>query len=345
MRLPHLESLDEYRAIYHDEDVWLPAIDEICRRHALAGAATKRGPDGTHIVYYAEPSLVIKLFVPLFGDDFAVERAAMRHVQGRLSISVPSIVWEGKVWGWPYLVMSRMAGRRLGDIWDGIGRENRLALVREVGELVTTLRALPTEGLPELAVDWDRVVAEQVSSCVDRQREHGAPEGIVAGIPGYLTSAPPLYDEGFRPVLLLADITDEHVYVSERDGRWRMTGYLDFGDAMLGHPDYEMVAPGIDIARCDAGILRALLLASGYDASRLDDALRHRLMAYTLLHRYVNLKEIMGFFPETRDAATLEELAHALWPVDVGGGEAGAATDRGGAETGDEGAAGETPDA
>jgi hygromycin-B 7''-O-kinase len=94
-----------------------------------------------------------------------------------------------------------------------------------------------------------------------------------------------------------------------------MTGYLDFGDAMIGHPDYEMVAPGLEIAGSDPGLLRTLLLAAGYPKQDLDQKLSHRLMAYTLIHRFVDLTSVLSLLPEARKAANLAELAQLVWPL------------------------------
>jgi hygromycin-B 7''-O-kinase len=125
----------------------------------------------------------------------------------------------------------------------------------------------------------------------------------------------PLHSEDFQQVLLLSDVTREHVLVTSTGGSCRMAGYVDFGDAMIGHPDYELVAPGLDIARGDRRLLRTLLLSAGYVEAALDDRLRRRLMAYTLMHRYVRLEDVIAMVPEAASADSLEDLAGAVWPV------------------------------
>jgi hygromycin-B 7''-O-kinase len=94
-----------------------------------------------------------------------------------------------------------------------------------------------------------------------------------------------------------------------------MVGYLDFGDAMLGHPDYEMVAPGLEIAAGNPKILRSLLLAAGYPHQCLDQSLSRRLMAYTLIHRYIDLTTILALVPQGQTGANLDELAGLVWPL------------------------------
>lgn len=313
--MPDVETLDDYRAIYHREEIWRPVIDEIRGRHGISGEACRRGPDGTHVVYFSGGEHVVKLFVPLFDADFEAEKLVGRHLEGRLGLATPEILFDGEIGGWRYLVMTRVPGRPLKEVWTRTADADRRVVAKTVGETIAQLRALPVSGLDELAVDWTAFLRKQIETGAERQRGSRVAWDLEVEIPAYLRSIPELLSERFEPALLLADITDEHVLVSEESGSWRAVGYVDFGDAMVGHPDYELVAPGLTIAAGDGRLLRALVVAAGYSESCLDEALRRRLMAYTLLHRYVRLNDILTLVPRAREAGGLEELARTLWPV------------------------------
>lgn len=315
MRMPDARTLSEYRAVYHRDELWRPAVGEIRRRHGLLEEPCVRGPDGTHIVYFSGRSHVVKLFVPLFGEDAVAESLVARHVQGRLGIATPAVVAEGEVGGWRYLVMTRVPGRPVGEAWPRMSESDRRAVVAAVGETITRLRRLPVEGLDGLAVDWPAFLAAQTDTAASRQASCDLRWDPADEIPRYLESAREVFQESFRPTLVLADITDEHVLVSDRGGSWSVTSYVDFGDSMVGQPDYELVAPGLCIARGDRGLLRTLLLAVGYTEQDLGEALRRRLMAYTLIHRYLKLGDLTTAIPEARGAGGLEDLARILWPV------------------------------
>lgn len=312
--LPDVADLDEYRRIYHRDDLWRPAVEHVCSQHGLSGEECVRGPDGTHIVYFVGEAHVVKLFVSLFADDFTAERLAGAHLEGRLGVATPAIVAEGEVSRWPYLVLTRVPGRPVGEVWAGMGAAGRRRIATQIGEMISRLRSVPVDGLEPLTVDWQTFLSEQVESAPSR---HGG-SGFAWDLPGqmreYLVSAVETLAGDTDAVLVLADITDEHVMVSESDGNWNMVSYVDFGDAMIGHPDYEIVAPGVDIAKGDADVLRALLVAAGYPESELDDCLRRRLMMYTLLHRYVKLGEVLPPIPQASGAGDLEELSRIMWP-------------------------------
>jgi hypothetical protein len=84
---------------------------------------------------------------------------------------------------------------------------------------------------------------------------------------------------------------------------------------MIGPRDYEIVAPGIDMARGDSALLRELLLAAGYAEAELDDSLQRRLMSCTLIHEYLDLGEVAESVPGAAGASSLDQLAGAVWPV------------------------------
>jgi len=312
--LPEVRGLEEYRAIYRRGDIWDPVFEEICRRHGLPTELARRGPDGTHIVYMVGESLVIKLFVPLFPSDHRAERIVMVHVAGKLGVETPTIVEDGEIEGWPYLVMSAVRGRPVGEVWGELGREDRLRIARQVGETMGRLRALPTDGLEGLAIDWAEFVRGQAATVAERHSDPAVPARIVERMADYLGESP-LFEPGFRLVLLHADVTEEHVCVARESGRWTMTGLVDFGDSLLGHPDYESVSPGLDLARGDGELLRTLLVANGTPEEELTVDLRHRLMAYTLVHQYVKLKDVLALIPASSGADGIDELAEILWPV------------------------------
>ncbi len=314
MQMPDVATLDAYRAIYHRDDVWRPIIAEICRRHPFLDQAYTRGPDGSHIVYMVGQRYVVKLFVPLFAQDFVAESLVAKHLQGRLGVETPGIVAQGQVGGWHYLVMSRVAGRPLEAVWEDMPQANRRRIVTEVGQLIARLRAISVTGLESLAVDWSAFLVAQTNTVSARHQVEGLSWDPITEISTYLESLAEMCTEK-RAVLLLADITREHVFVSPRDGWWQVVGYVDFGDAIVGHPDYELVAPGVDIVGGDPGLLRCLLLAAGYPEPTLDIPLCRRLMAYTLVHRYVTLADVLNAVPLARGTDSLESLAHIVWPV------------------------------
>ena len=314
--MPAVETLEAYRAIYHRDDIWRPVIEAICRRYPYLNQPCMRGPDGSHIVYFVGQAYVVKLFVPLFAQDFIAENLVARHLAGKIALEIPEIVAEGQIAGWNYLVMTRISGTPLQFVWDELLPDDRRAIAIDVGRLIAFLRTVPISGLESLGGDWSQFLAAQIANLTT----HHLPVPELTCEPEqefstFFDSLEGHIDQPFQPALLLADITREHVFVNCCDHEWQVIGYLDFGDAMIGHPDYEMVAPGLEIAGGDPELLRSLLNAAGYPENTHNHRLSRRLMAYTLIHRYVDLATVLSLVPQARNAASLDELASLVWPI------------------------------
>mgnify|MGYP001821812781 FL=1 len=212
--------------------------------------------------------------------------------------------------------MTRISGTPLQFVWGDLLPDDRRAIAVDVGRLIAFLRKVPISGLESLGSDWRQFLAAQIA---DLTAHHlPVPElnwNPEQQFPSFFDSLEGDIDQPFQPVLLLADITREHVFVNCSEGKWRVVGYLDFGDAMLGHPDYEMIAPGLEIAGGDPELLQSLLTAAGYPENTHNQCLSRRLMAYTLIHRYVDLAAVLSLVPQARNAANLDELASLVWPL------------------------------
>jgi hygromycin-B 7''-O-kinase len=150
-------------------------------------------------------------------------------------------------------------------------------------------------------------VARQRAGVVSEQLGLGLPPSWADQIPGFLDEVGlPIR----APVLLHTEVMREHLLVTEGPGgAWRLSGLIDFEPAMRGDREYEWAAVGVFVSEGDGAFLARTLTAYGYPRDGLDHALRRRLLAWTLLHRYSNLAWYLGRLPEP-DRPTLDALAH-----------------------------------
>ncbi len=113
--------------------------------------------------------------------------------------------------------------------------------------------------------------------------------------------------------MLNADITDEHVLVRKIKGKWVLSGLIDFGDAMLGHYLYEFTAPGCSITYRSNKLRRVMLKSYGFSEDQLDENLSKQLMAYTLIHRFIKITELLELFKLPYQPMDIEDLTRRLW--------------------------------
>jgi hygromycin-B 7''-O-kinase len=260
---------------------------------------------------FAVGDVIVKLYPPRFAGLAAPELAVLLRMAGALPVATPEVHASGVLKGWPYLVMSRLPGRAVHEVWAGLDTTEQRQITAEVGELAATIHALPTSELPELEADWPRLVRERSAGCVARHREQHAPEPLLEQIPNFLARAAPLYPARFPLAIVTGDLHDYHLLVERRSGLWRLSGLFDFDDARLGFAEYDLAATALFLCAGRSELLHTLFAA--YGVQELDEVLGRRLLAYTLLHRYRELRWVLREYVNGEQPATLDELARAIY--------------------------------
>jgi hygromycin-B 7''-O-kinase len=312
--LPAVDTLDALQAFLDDPTVWTPAVRVICQRHGLPPDQIERARYGGNLVVFLAGDLVLKLIGPKWRMEYESERAGLDRVSGRLPVATPDLVATGEIEGWPYLLMRRVPGVELRQVWARVPPDRRLAIAATMGETLARLHALDLEGLGALDSDWGRFFEERVRSVVPVQRERGAPEAWLERLPDYVASRLPLLDGSGRTVFLHADLHCDHVFLDETPAGWSVSGVIDFADARIGAPEYEFGAPGVWIVRDEPRARRDMLLAYGFAERDLDAALTARLASITILHEFFSLKRLLDLYAPD-PPATFEELEERLWGV------------------------------
>ncbi|HEU4335607.1 MAG TPA: aminoglycoside 3'-phosphotransferase/choline kinase family protein [Candidatus Eisenbacteria bacterium] len=279
------------------------------RRELSLGVAVERFAFGSVPVFAVGDEHVVKLFPPTQRAYFETERAVLTSIDGRLPIATPRAIAAGERDQWLYLVMTRLPGCSLAEAWPTIEPGERLHLMREVGAALASLHATGTEELAPLAVDWPRFMEAQRASCRDAQSASGLEAPWVAAIDDFLARWTPRND-GPR-VLLHTEVMREHLLAERRGGAWHISGLIDFEDAILGAPEYELASAGIFLTCAEPGLLRPLLDAYG---AEMDDELPLRIMAYALLHRHSSLRWYLERLPVQGEVGDLESLARGWFP-------------------------------
>jgi hygromycin-B 7''-O-kinase len=303
----------------HDDAGWDALLDDergldagvtaLLSRHGLAHQPRQRYDSGSLPVYAIGTQYVLKLFPPSEQAHATVEARVLAALHGALPIPTPQLIAADRHDGWPYLLMSQLAGRRLVDAWPALGLAERDRIADTLGEAIAALHALDTTPLADLpSPPWVDFITAQRASAVARQTERRLDPCWLERIADFLQRWMP--PPATRHVLLHTEVMREHLMV---DGG-RLAGLFDFEPAMLGAAEYEFASVGLFVACGDARTLRRVLLAYGYPSPALDEALQCRFMAYALLHRYSNLRWYLERLP-AGNAQTLEQLAVRWWPL------------------------------
>jgi hygromycin-B 7''-O-kinase len=309
-----------WKQIFTRADRWARLVRQVLRAHGLdERAEVVAGHPGSNAVFRCG-DLYVKLYPPLWPGSFARERE-LYALLGQTDLPVPKLIAAGTLVGrpevdgavdepWPYVVVTRVEGERVGGCWGALSRREKAGLVRQLAPLVRELHSLPVDSLSSFDRDWPGFVRRQAAASAERHRRTGSlPAHLCDQIDSYLAQVLPELLVPFTPRLLHADITNHHLLVTRTAQGWAIGGMIDFGDAEVGHPEYEFVVIGQDLLEGDGELFQAYLVAYGYQQ---ETALFRRLTAYTLIHRFWNFRDTW-IGDRLERLRTLPDLERALW--------------------------------
>lgn len=301
LRLPAVISVADFDAWHDDLPAWRPVIEAIAAEQG--GGVITQMPESTALVALLGDDRVLKLYPPFLRDHCDFERAALGHFAGRLSLPTPYLLGQGDRDGWPYLLLSRLPGQPLSQVWPGLSEPQRLQTLHDIGGLAVQAHALPVAPLATLAPAWPDFLRQQRARCADRQQRNGLPAHLLAQLPAFI--------EGPLPSGADVVLTGEYTPMNLMWEGAALSGMFDFGDGLIGPREYDWLGPLCFLAAGHATRVQALM--AGYGAE-LDADLRRALLRLLLLHRYSNLPAQIAC-PDWQQAPDFDALAAWIWPL------------------------------
>ena len=286
------------------------AAATLAARHGLSGAPS-RFSAGSVPVYAVGEAHVLKLFPLREEAHWLTEQVALQAVQGRLPVPTPALHAADVHGEWRYLLMERLMGQPLDELWPQASPEVRADLMDQVGRMLAALHALPVSGLAAITPDWPTFISRRREGCWDRQVQYGLTSPWAEQLEPFLgeVALPPAP----APALLHTEVMHAHLLVVPDGDGLRLTGLVDFEPAMVGDPDYELASVAVFVSVGDPALFERVLTAlRGPMDAPTGRALRRRVMAWMLLHRYSRLAWYLERLPPPPDVRTLDALA-ARW--------------------------------
>lgn len=280
-----------------DARYWGPYVREVLDRHVLPQAAIEEPFVGTFPTFLTG-DVVVKLFGPDFdgGRCHTIEQAMLELVATEPLIPAPAPVAGGQLfddgWPWPYLVIERVSGTAIRDL--PVAGPAALAAAERLGPAIARLHALAA---PDPVAARDLLPGLR-SEATCRLRRYGLPERLLAQVPEYLADAPA------QRVLVHADLTSDHLYL---DGPG-LSAIIDWSDALLADPWYELVALYFDGFRHDEALLRTFLAGYGRAGAEFP-----RCALQAVLEFQFDAIATIGGLVDLNRFGSLEDLADALF--------------------------------
>ncbi len=260
---------------------------------------------GSVLVGLVGQALVVKLYPPFLRDHFEFEREALGRLHGLLGVPTPRLVDAGRRDGWPYLVMTQLAGASLVEAWPTLNEAHKCSVLAAIGKLAAEVHALAPGSLCALAPDWQAFVQDQRRRCQQRQQRTGLPAHLLAGLEAFIAGEVP---DGQDVIL-----TGEYTPMNLLHGPGGIVGMYDFGDGLVGPREYDWLGPLCFLAAGHTPRREAFFAGYGATPGTGWPTLRVRLLRLLLLHRYSALRAQIAH-AEWEQAPSFEALAKMIWP-------------------------------
>lgn len=302
----------DYRRRFREPNFGADLAEVVAERHGLARPLIRK-VEGSNLVFHTSDGDWLKISPPFFRDAFDAEVAVTARVQGRLPASIPELKLTGVLdEDWRYLVSANVPGVAIGELVRSLTDADLESIAEELGVFMAAFHAVPPAGFDRSFGPWHAYLRECLDDAQALHGRRGNNSAQVEEIVGFLAPRRGWLEKLGPPVLIHADLTAEHVLLTERGGRWRFCGVLDLADAMVAPAPLDLIPPLLDIFRSRrAPQLRLLATVGGeLDAGDRPDA----LMAVALQHRFMHFHD--WFRRELADGITdIGEIAKTVFPI------------------------------
>lgn len=294
---------------------WLPVLDHLQQAFHLPGGQWQRIPHGANALFALGDDIVVKLVPPNWRRQGEKECIVAPLLDGKLSLATPRLLGAGTVDNWVFVISSRLRGTSLATIWPALDADQKRPIMRQVGTLLRELRSSECDAGMAIRVEWQEYIRTLSASCLARHQRKGMPVHLAEQVMPYLDAAGDFAPAGQARFIHL-DIHPWNLMAHQEQGRWRLCGLLDFGDAIVGNSDrFELLTPLMFMAQGDASLAQTMFDAYGLRDDVDAPTLRRQLMASALIRPDSDVGFCMRQVPSTGPRDTWEQIALQLFPV------------------------------
>lgn len=272
-------------------------------------------------VLRVDDRMILKLFGPTQHKAFHVEQAVLKTLAEHARFAAPRLVAAAARPGtFPYTLMTIIDGEPPDRDWTGYTDAEKLSLASQLGTITRALHELPLDKLAAVEARQDGAEVEIAAQQADRTVEIEATTHFTTRQRSQLLRF--VTGEGHTffdqpPVLTHADLSHAHLFVARHQGIPHVTGFIDWGGALIGPAAWDIAAHWCWSFTFDRPMMQALL--TSYYRNGLPDRLARRCLAtffYTfsmqLLWPYVFDRPFQSDDP-------IREATERLFPPEVFG--------------------------
>lgn len=264
----------------------------------------------------------LKVYGPTAERQFSVERSVLRTLEDHEAIPAPRIVAEGdRIQGPPYLILTEVSGSTAEEIWEELSRSEQLAIARKLGTITAAIHRLPQQDLAAVEQQFggrrEHLKAEQARRITQIEATGTLSARHRDEMVRFLKVEARAHLDG-SPKLAHCELAHNHLYLSWEAGAWQVAGFIDWADAMLGPPEWDVTFLWFWTFNRDPEAMRDCLRTLYADSRPPDQFARRCLAAILHTHPGPGLwAEFAGRGGGTE--SIVREMTESLFPPEVFG--------------------------
>lgn len=273
-----------------------------------------RIPEGSSLVFKMGSDHFIKLTPPFFEDSIEAELLAAKVIGNQLSIPTPKLVADGRIGTWKYLVCQAIPGEQAKNVFGKMDATNRAVFAADIGAAVREIHEIHSEGFERKFGPWDKYLENRLKNQKSIHLERGNTEELADKIQSFVLK----YAENLRALgptkMIHADLNHEHLLLTQQDNLWRLSGIIDFADAMNAPIEMDLILPILCFFRGNVEFQRKLFESAKIVPKFSGNHHSNLMMALALQNRFIAFHD--WFDRELqRGASTIEEIAASCFPA------------------------------
>lgn len=299
-----------------EDSFWLPILHKIASTHQLTIKKWHRIKQGGNALFAINEALIVKIVPPNWAYQAQAELNAIAILPKMLSLETPEFIANGHINTWPYILMKRMSGISLAERWPDLSLEQRKPIIQQVARFIKELHQLELPRDCDLKADWSSYCQQLIKDCVARHQRKGLPSSLVEQIPAYLGNEESYLDDG-ADFFIHMDLHPWNLMVTESAFGLKLTGVLDFGDAIVGRSRLlELNTPALFMCQGNVELLRTLFSTYGLLKKDRVEQLQKACMLVALLRPACDFNFVLEQVPVTGARNTWPQIAQQLFPIE-----------------------------
>jgi len=353
--LPFFHTKEDFHEKYHNPALWKPFVLAICN---IVGIVLKEihpvpaGDEGASPVFIVNREVVVKLYTHASEDDDGEEVYEKESASSRVLAAAPKDVadlvpilrFSGTLVDerpngpgfLHYAISDFLEGVPMSKLWDTLSTNQLTSFARQLGSAIYKIHKtkVPSgSGYDFLeSSNWTKYLLKEKARLHEKfvVKYKSLPEHLVLQLDTYIPDDISAFVGPINLCWIHADLHRMHTFVKvdhEADTA-KLSGIIDWGDALLGSPFFDLAVIHIDQFYGDKKLLQEFLM--GYEAESKKDGNEsiyrredfvYRMMVNLLLfpfNQFLNLKRQTGIFcvfPEMLKAPNFEVMAEFLFKI------------------------------